>query len=102
MKSVLVVAEKIKRLEIQGARNVAIAAIKAIEEAARESKAKTKDAFLKELSDAKTVLFASRATEPLMRNAVRYLIHAVESSDKTSVNDLVDWFRRLPAILGES
>jgi ribose 1,5-bisphosphate isomerase len=89
-KAVSIVADKIKRIEIQGARNVAIAAVKAIVEGARESKAGGKKAFLKELSDAKEVLFASRATEPLMRNSVRYLIYAVESSEKESVNDLVN------------
>ncbi len=86
--SILGTAKRIKGLEIQGARNVAIAAIKAVEEAARESKAKRKDAFLKELSEAKTALFASRETEPLMRNAIRHVIHAVESSDKESVKEL--------------
>jgi len=63
-KVVSIAADKIKRIEIQGARNVAIA-------------------------EAKEVLFASRATEPLMRNAIRYVIHAVESSDEESVKELV-------------
>jgi ribose 1,5-bisphosphate isomerase len=86
----LVAADRIRRLEVQGARNVAITAIKAIEEGAKMSKAKDKEAFLGELSDAKEVLFASRETEPLMRNAIRHVIHAVESSEKRKVNDLVD------------
>lgn len=89
-KAVSIVADKIKRIEIQGARNVAIAAIKAIVEDASESNAAGKKAFLKELLDAKEVLFASRATEPLMRNSVRYIIHSLESSDKESVIDLVN------------
>ena len=88
--SVLVAADRIRRLEVQGARNVAITAIKAIEAAAKESKAKRKEALLNELSDAKTVLFASRETEPLMRNAIRHVIHAVEKSDEKSVRELVD------------
>jgi ribose 1,5-bisphosphate isomerase len=90
LESVLVAADKIRRLEVQGARNVAIAAIKSINEGARELKVKRKKAFLKELADAKEVLFASRETEPLMRNAVRYLIHAVEFSEKSAVNELID------------
>lgn len=88
--TILEVAKKIKQLEIQGARNVAIAAIKSFNESAKESKAKNKETFLRELSEAKTVLFASRATEPLMRNAIRYLIQAVQSSNKTSVKELVN------------
>jgi ribose 1,5-bisphosphate isomerase len=89
-KSVLVAADRIRRLEVQGARNVAITAIKAIEEGAKGSEAKGKEAFLKELSDAKGVLFASRETEPLMRNAIRHVIYAVESCEKGTVEELVD------------
>ncbi len=89
-KSVLLAAERIKRLEVQGARNVAITAIKAIEEGAKESKAKRKKEFLEELSMTKDILFASRETEPFMRNAIRYIIYAVEISDKEKVNALVD------------
>lgn len=88
-KSILATAKKIKLLEIQGARNVAIAAIKAVEETAKESKAKYKDAFLNELLESKTILFSSRETEPLMRNAIRHIIHAVHSSNKDSVKELV-------------
>jgi ribose 1,5-bisphosphate isomerase len=86
--SILDTAENIKQLRIQGARNVAIAAIKALETGAKESNAKTREAFLEELSEAKTVLFASRATEPLMRNAVRCVLQDVESSKKTGVPEL--------------
>ena len=89
-KSVLLAAERIKRLEVQGARNVAITAIKAIEEGAKESKAKRKEEFLKELSEDKDILFASRETEPFMRNAIRYVMHVVEKSDEEKVKELVD------------
>lgn len=88
--AVLDTAGKIKRLEIQGARNVAIEAIKSLETGTKQSYAKTKQEFLQELSEAKDVLFASRSTEPLMRNGIRYVIQAVESSGKTDVSDLVD------------
>lgn len=93
--SVLDAADRIKRLEVQGARNVAITAIKAIEAGAKRSKARDKEAFLKELSDAKKVLFSSRETEPLMRNAIRHVIHAVETSQKESVRELVDVVSRV-------
>lgn len=83
-------AEKIKRLEIQGARNVAIAAIKAIETLAKETKAKNKKKFLKELSEAKEILFISRETEPLMRNAVRWIISQVERSGKEKIKELAE------------
>ena len=66
-------AEKIRKLEFQGARNVAIAAIKALQTLAEQTKAKDKKEFLAELKKAQTVLFESRETEPLMRNAVRWV-----------------------------
>ncbi len=81
-------AEKIRKLEVQGARNVAIAAVKALEILAKETKAKNKREFLKELAAAKEVLFASRETEPLMRNAARWITSQVEISDREEVKDL--------------
>ncbi|MCJ7721489.1 S-methyl-5-thioribose-1-phosphate isomerase, partial [Candidatus Bathyarchaeota archaeon] len=36
----------------------------------------------------KTILFSSRETEPLMRNAILHVIHAVQSSGKESVKEL--------------
>jgi ribose 1,5-bisphosphate isomerase len=86
--SVRVAADRIRKLEVQGARNVAIAAIKALEALAEETRAKTRKEFIKELSEAKATLFASRETEPLMRNAVRWLISQVENSGKENVDAL--------------
>ena len=82
--------ERIRRLEVQGARNVAIAAIKALESLAKETKAKTRETFMKELSEAKTLLFAARETEPLMRNAVRWVMSQVEDSDERNVAALAN------------
>ncbi len=85
---VRIAAEKIRRLEVQGARNVAIAAITALEELANQDKAWTKKAFLEELAKAKETLFASRETEPLMRNAVRLIISQVESCTDKNITKL--------------
>jgi len=84
--AVRVTAERIKKLEVQGARNVAIAAIKALQTLAEQTKAKNKIAFLGELKEAQATLFASRETEPLMRNAVRWII--TQAQDNT--NEKVD------------
>jgi ribose 1,5-bisphosphate isomerase len=81
-KSIRDTAERIKRLEIQGARNVAIAAVEAIEGLARQTRAKSKSQFSEELTEAKEVLFSSRGTEPLMRNAIRYIMNQVKKSNK--------------------
>ena len=86
--AVFVTTERIRRLEVQGARNVAIAAIKALEALAVETSAKTRKQFMKELEEARVSLFASRVTEPLMRNAVRWIISQVENSGKENVDAL--------------
>jgi ribose 1,5-bisphosphate isomerase len=86
--AVRVTAERIRKLEVQGARNVAIAAIKALEALAKDTSAKTRKQFIKELKDAQATLFASRATEPLMRNAVRWIISQVEQSGMEKVDAL--------------
>ena len=83
-----IAAEEIKKLQVQGARNVAIAAITATETLAKRTKAKTKKEFLKELLKAKETLFASRETEPLMRNAIRLIINQVEKSAEKSTKKL--------------
>lgn len=87
-RSVCMVADRIRRLEVQGARNVAIAAIKAVEALAEETNAKTRKEFMEELKEARNVLFASRSTEPLMRNAIRWIINEVENNGKEKVDDL--------------
>ena len=73
-------AERIQKLEVQGARNVAIVAIKAIEALACSTSTKKRDDFIKELLEARETLFASRETEPLMRNALRWIIRQLEKS----------------------
>lgn len=88
--SVRTTAAEIRKLKVQGARNVAIAAIKAIETLSKETRAKTKREFLAELYDARKILFVSRETEPLMRNAVRYIISQVEKSGEKKVKTLTN------------
>lgn len=82
--------KQIRRLEIQGARNVAIAAIKSIETLAARTETSNKKDFLRELIKSKDALFASRATEPLMRNALRLIINRVDKSEEKNVNRLAE------------
>ena len=81
-------AERIRRLEVQGARNVAIAALKAVQAMAEKTQANSKTAFISELKEAQAVLFASRETEPLMRNALRYVIIQAQESSAEKVDAL--------------
>jgi ribose 1,5-bisphosphate isomerase len=86
--AVRVTAEQIRKLQVQGARNVAIAAIKSLQTLAETTKAQTRKDFIAELCSARELLFASRETEPLMRNAVRWVITQVEDSDERKVVEL--------------
>jgi ribose 1,5-bisphosphate isomerase len=81
-------AEKIRKLQVQGARNVAIAAVKAIQTQAEQTKAKTKTQFLSELKEAQTIFTASRETEPLMRNAISWIIIQAQTSNSEKVEAL--------------
>ncbi len=77
--SVEVTADKIRRIEVQGARNVAIAAIQAFQTLAEQTAATTKPQLLKELQDAQALFASARETEPLMRNAMRYIINQTQN-----------------------
>ena len=81
-------AEKIRNLQVQGARNVAIAAVKAIQIQAEQTKAKNKTQFLDELKEAQTIFSASRETEPLMRNAIRWLITQTQNANTEKVGEI--------------
>jgi len=86
--TIRVTAEKIRKLQVQGARNVAIAAVKAIQTQAEQTKAKTKTQFLAELKEAQAIFSAARETEPLMRNAIRWIITQAQTADTKKIEDL--------------
>lgn len=88
MESVKVSAEKIRNLEIKGARNAAIAAVKTLQMLAQQTKATDKDGFILELLQAQQLLFAARETEPLLRNALRCLINHVKHSNAQNISEL--------------
>ena len=86
--SVEVTAEKIRRIEVQGARNVAIAAIQAFQTLAAQTKAETKAELLKELGAAQALFASARETEPLMRNAMRYIISQTQTAPTEEIGTL--------------
>ena len=69
------VAEKIRRIEIQGATKVAKAAILAIKEFAENADEKT---FREEFYNVTNELMNTRPTEPAMHNGIRYIIYTYE------------------------
>jgi len=90
LKVVLETADKIRRLEVQGARNIAIAAVKAVEVMATQAEARSKEEILKMLYNARDILFTSRVTEPLMRNAIRRIIAKVEETSEYNIETIRD------------
>ncbi|MDR0372799.1 MAG: S-methyl-5-thioribose-1-phosphate isomerase [Nitrososphaerota archaeon] len=81
-------AEKIRTLQIQGARNVAIATVEALQTHATQTKAEDKAQFLAELKEAQSIFAASRETEPLMRNALHGIISQAQNAHNQNINGL--------------
>ncbi|MCW4050697.1 MAG: S-methyl-5-thioribose-1-phosphate isomerase [Candidatus Bathyarchaeota archaeon] len=71
MKWINKTSEKIKRLEIQGATNVAHSAVKALTKELLE--AKTEHHASTALNEGVKILVDSRETEPMMRNGLKYM-----------------------------
>lgn len=88
METVKTTAEKIRKLEVQGARNAAIAAVQAMQTLAQQTKATNKTELLTELTEAQKIIFATRETEPLMRNAIRCLIGQAQNNSSLNVPEL--------------
>jgi ribose 1,5-bisphosphate isomerase len=57
---------------------------------ATRTEAPSKKDFLRELSKAKDTFFASRPTEPLMRNALRLIVNKVENDEEKNVKKLAE------------
>ena len=75
------VAEDIKGLRIQGATNIAYAGLAAMRHVINKFSTKNRRAFFKELIRAKEILFNARPNEPMMYNAINYLISRLKSFD---------------------
>lgn len=90
-------AKDIKSIKIQGATNLAEAAIKALENVAKKSNAKNKTHLISELEKAKSLLYSTRPTEPLMRNSLRFIVANAKESKLVDTDDL----RKLVSVAGK-
>ncbi|MHA2431244.1 MAG: hypothetical protein ACXACC_09490, partial [Promethearchaeota archaeon] len=92
MEKLLKDAKKIKSLEIQGATNVAVNAIKFLHDYAhRIGKDLSIDNLINKLNEAREILFQTRATEPAMRNGLNYIMNKLEKERKSlSMNKLLE------------
>jgi ribose 1,5-bisphosphate isomerase len=85
-------ASKIKSLEIQGATNVAVQAVKALGEELRKHEWSTSAEVYKLIDSSMILLIESRATEPMMRNGLKYIdrmVHDTKWSNETGFRKLV-------------
>lgn len=78
----------IKSIKIQGATNVAIATLKALEREAKESSASTRFEFIKQISVAGKLLANIRPTEPLADNAVEFIVFHLNKNKIVSIDEL--------------
>jgi len=86
------VAKDIRTLKIQGARNVAKAAVEAIVDSAEISKAKNKKELYKDLLKDAKILEKTRPTEPMMRNALddtlRFTLAWIQTNKNQDIKSL--------------
>jgi ribose 1,5-bisphosphate isomerase len=88
LERVIEAAGRIRRLEVQGATEVALTALRAIVDLVEASRAEDRASALRELDEACGLLFSARETEPFMRNALRHLRLRVEESEWESIDEL--------------
>ena len=95
MEKVRDAAERIKKLEVQGATNVALTAVRSIVEQMNISSASSRDQALAEIIEARKLLFATRETEPFMRNAIRYIECKLRQDDWSNIQELREMIQSL-------
>ncbi|MBU0461445.1 MAG: hypothetical protein KJ574_02555 [Nanoarchaeota archaeon] len=95
------VVTDIKSLKIQGAKNVAIEATKSLKYILDISNSLTKQALIKNLNEARKLLFATRPTEPGMRNSVSFALSRIDQLPtkeaiirdvEQNINQALDYF----------
>ncbi len=85
-------AARIKALEIQGATSIAVQAVKALGKEIRNLEWSQPPEVLELLNESISMLVESRATEPMMRNGLKYIktkIHSTQWSSQAVLRSLV-------------
>ena len=77
------VVEDIRSLKIQGATNIAIEGVKAFSSLAGRLETASIDNMFKELEEARQALATARATEPALRNGLRYIVYNLHEKAST-------------------
>ncbi|MFH1470187.1 MAG: S-methyl-5-thioribose-1-phosphate isomerase [Candidatus Micrarchaeota archaeon] len=82
------ICKDIKALKIQGAREVAKWAVKALAIQASESKATTVESMGGELIEVADMLAATRPTEPMMRNSLMFVFSKIKKENLKNTKEL--------------
>ena len=88
MEEIRRIEEGIRSLEIQGARNVALAGLRALKIVALEGKARTTDELLDRLSHVAREVSLIRVTEPGLRNVLATVLSSSKEMKGLSIQDL--------------
>jgi len=75
------VLRDIKTVKIQGAQNIALAAVHSLGYIFRDSKSESLRGIIKELNAARKEIIQTRPTEPCMRNTLNYVFQHMDKSD---------------------
>ena len=90
-------AEKIKSLEIQGATNVALNAIKFLSEYAKRLESDNLEECFKKLYKAIDILIDTRPTEPAMKNGLNYIMKKLENEKENCypkfISDVIEKYK---------
>lgn len=78
----------IQSLKVQGATNVAVAAVNALSGYIAKSKVKSASLLIKDAEKARKILFMTRPTEPMMRNFLNFVMSTMKASE--TVSDMKD------------
>jgi ribose 1,5-bisphosphate isomerase len=92
--SVKETAKKIMALDIQGATNIAIAAIEALSKEIINHEWKKCDDVIILMGKAMEVLIGSRATEPMMRNGLKFMIKIITEAEWRKRTELITLVRQ--------
>ncbi|TFG10483.1 S-methyl-5-thioribose-1-phosphate isomerase [Candidatus Heimdallarchaeota archaeon] len=77
------VVEDIRSLKIQGATNIAIEGVNAFSSLAERLEVTSIENMFKELGEARQALATARATEPALRNGLRYIVYNLHEKAST-------------------
>ena len=79
----LKIVEDIQTLRIQGATNIAVEGVKAFASLAERLDISSLEPFFGELEKARHSLATARATEPALRNGLRYIVYNLHENAST-------------------